>query len=42
VAVIGSNLTNRNYITSTVSYGVGISGRPGDPRLVRAQMAYRF
>jgi iron complex outermembrane recepter protein len=41
-AVIGSNLTNRDYITGTVSYGVGISGRPGDPRLVRAQMAYRF
>jgi iron complex outermembrane recepter protein len=42
VAVIGLNLTDRQYVTGTVNYGVGIAGRPGDPRTVRAQLTYKF
>ncbi|HTV94908.1 MAG TPA: TonB-dependent receptor [Steroidobacteraceae bacterium] len=42
VEILGSNLTNRDYITGTVSYGVGIAGRPGDPQVIRGQVSYRF
>jgi len=42
VAVIGLNLTNRQYVTGTVNYGVAIAGRPGDPRTVRGQLTFKF
>jgi iron complex outermembrane recepter protein len=42
LAVIGLNLTNRQYVTGTVNYGVGVAGRPGDPRTVRAQVSFKF
>jgi iron complex outermembrane recepter protein len=42
VAVIGLNLTRRQYVTGTVNYGAGIAGRPGDPRTVRGQLTYKF
>lgn len=41
-SVIGSNLTNRDYITGTASYGVGITARPGDPQVIRGQLSYKF
>jgi iron complex outermembrane recepter protein len=42
LAVIGLNLTNRQYVTGTVNYGPAISGRPGDPRTVRGVFTYKF
>jgi iron complex outermembrane receptor protein len=42
VAVIGLNLTNRQYVTGTVNYTAAIAGRPGDPRTVRGQFSYKF
>jgi iron complex outermembrane recepter protein len=42
VAVIGLNLTDRQYVTGTVNYGPAISGRPGDPRTVRGVFSYKF
>jgi iron complex outermembrane receptor protein len=41
-AVIGLNLTQRQYVTGTVNYGAGVAGRPGDPRTVRGQVTYKF
>ena len=41
-AVIGLNLTQRQYVTGTVNYGAGVAGRPGDPRTVRGQLTYKF
>jgi len=41
-AVIGQNLTQRQYVTGTVNYGAGVAGRPGDPRTVRGQLTYKF
>jgi iron complex outermembrane receptor protein len=41
-SILGSNLTNRDYITGTANYGVGISARPGDPQVIRGQVSYRF
>jgi iron complex outermembrane receptor protein len=42
VAIIGLNLTNRQYVTGTVNYGVGVAGRPGDPRTVRGELTFKF
>jgi len=42
LAVIGLNLTQRQYVTGTVNYGAGVAGRPGDPRTVRGQLTYKF
>jgi iron complex outermembrane recepter protein len=42
LAFIGQNLTNRQYITGTVNYGVGIAGRPGDPRTYRGEISFKF
>jgi iron complex outermembrane recepter protein len=42
VAVIGLNLTDRQYVTGTVNYGIGIAGRPGDPRTVKGQFTFKF
>jgi iron complex outermembrane receptor protein len=41
-AVIGLNLTQRQYVTGTVNYGAGVAGRPGEPRTVRGQVTYKF
>jgi iron complex outermembrane recepter protein len=41
-SVIGSNLTNRDYITGTASYGLGITARPGDPQVIRGQVSFKF
>ena len=36
LAIVGRNLTNKDYILSTASYTAAISGRPGTPRTVDA------
>jgi len=42
VALIGSNLTDRGYITGTANYTAAIAGRPGRPREVLGQISRRF
>jgi len=41
-AFIMNNLTDRDYITGTASYGAAIAGRPGDPRTFRAEVTRKF
>ncbi|MDX2276717.1 MAG: TonB-dependent receptor [Hyphomonadaceae bacterium] len=40
--LIGSNLTDEEYITGTADYTLVIAGRPGAPRTVRLQLSRSF
>ena len=41
-SLIGRNLTDSHYVTATATFGVAISGLPGDPRTVMVQLARRW
>jgi iron complex outermembrane receptor protein len=42
VSLIGRNLTQTRYLTSTASYRVAISGLPGDPRTYMIEVSRRW
>jgi iron complex outermembrane receptor protein len=42
VALIGTNLTEEEYIVGSADYTLVIGGRPGDPRRVRLQVSHNF